>query len=246
MSSNLYVSAAGAMARLTQLDLVANNLANAGTTGYKRDGAMFESVLQSSLRNWEGAIVPGAPGLNFVRSFGVGSDFEAGSIEKTGVPLDFAILGQGFLEIQTGEGLRYTRAGSLKVDAEGNLTTRDGQQVMGSDGPILASGAGIHISPSGQILDSANTELGRMKFVEFEDLLKLKKIGNQRFEALPGANPTEIERPSLAPRSLEGSNVNTIFEMSTLVVLQRAFEANMRILQADDEATKRLIREVRG
>ncbi|MCH7866276.1 MAG: flagellar hook basal-body protein [Myxococcales bacterium] len=246
MSSNLYVSAAGAMARLTQLDLVANNLANAGTTGYKRDGAMFESVLQNSLTDSEGEIVLGAPGLNFVRSYGIGSDFEAGSIEKTGVPLDFAILGPGFLEIQTDDGPRYTRSGSLKVDAAGNLTTRDGQLVAGIGGPIQASGIGVHVSSSGQILDGANVELDRLKIVEFENLLELKKGGSQRYEALEGANPTQVERPTLVPQSLEGSNVNTVLEMSTLVILQRAFEANIKILQADDDATKRLIREVRG
>ncbi len=246
MPSNLYVSAAGAMARLTQLDLVANNLANANTTGYKRDGAFFESVLEASLTTKDGEVVAGAPGLNFVRSQGISSDFEAGSINATGGPLDFAILGPGFLEVQTDQGLRYTRAGSLVVDAAGSLVTRDGQLVMGDGGPIQVSGSGIHIAPSGDILNDANNRLGRLKIVEFENLLALKKEGHQRFEAREGAGPSTLAAPRLATESLEASNVNTVSELSTLVILQRAFQANIRTLQADDDATAKLIREVRG
>lgn len=246
MPSNLYVSAAGAMARLTQLDLVSNNLANSGTTGYKRDGAYFESVLEASLMNQNGEAVAGGPGLNFVRSQGVASDFEAGSIDKTGAPLDVAILGPGFLEVQTEQGPRYTRAGSLVVDALGQLTTTDGQPVMGEGGPIQATGSGVHVKPDGQIFDAQNNPLGRLKIVEFQNLSALKKEGHQRFEALPGALPTATANPSVAPGSLESSNVNAVTELGTLVILQRAFEANIKTLQADDDATASLIREVRG
>lgn len=246
MPSNLYVSAAGAMARLTQLDLVANNIANAGTTGYKRDGAYFESVLQASLSDQEGEPIPGAPGLEFVRSNGIASDFESGSIERTGAPLDVAILGSGFLEVQTEQGLRYTRAGSLMVNAAGTLTTRDGKAVMGEGGPIQVSGTGVHIAPSGEVQNEAGNVLGRLKVVEFENRLALKKEGHQRFEAQEGAGPVTAAAPRLAGQSLEGSNVNPVNELSALVVLQRAFDANLKTMQADDEATNRLIREIRG
>ncbi len=246
MSSNLYVSAAGAMARMTQLDLVSNNLANAGTTGYKRDDVFFEAVLQSQLTDVEGEIIDGAPGRSFVRSHTASADFEAGSIGKTGAPLDFAILGPGFLEIQTDQGPRYTRAGSLKVNAEGNLATRDGQLVMGDGGPIQVSGNGAHISHTAEILDAQSNRLGRLKIVEFDDLGSLNKEGNQRFAAADGVDPAPVANPSVAPQSLEGSNVNTVVELGHLVLLQRSFEANMKTLRADDQATAKLIREVRG
>ncbi len=246
MPSNLYVSAAGAMARLTQLDLVSNNIANAATTGYKRDGAFFESILQASLRDEEGEPVEGLPGMEFVRSHGVASDFESGSIQTTGAPLDVAILGRGFLEVQTEQGLRYTRAGSLMVNAEGTLTTRDGQAVMGEGGPISITGTGGHIVPSGEVRDDQGNVLGRLKVVEFQNLLALRKEGNQRFAAGEEAGPTTVQNPTFVTQSLEGSNVNPVNELSTLVVLQRAFDANIRTMQADDEATSRLIREIQG
>lgn len=246
MPSNLYVSASGAMARLAQLDLVANNLANAGTTGYKRDGAFFEAVLQSSLTDEDGETVSGAPGLNFVRSQGMSSDFEAGSIEKTGGALDIAIKGPGFLEVETAEGPRYTRSGSLKISSEGTLITRDGMPVMGDGGPITVSGSGVHFMPNGELRDEAGNSLGRVKVVEFDNLLALKKGAHQRYEALDDAGPLPVANPKVAPESLEGSNVNTVHELGTLVVLQRAFDANIRTLQADDEATASLIREFRG
>lgn len=246
MPSNIYVSASGAMARLTQLDLVANNLANADTAGYKRDAAFFESVLEASLTDKDGKNVEGASGLNFVRSQGISSDFEAGPIKKTGAPLDIAILGRGFLEIQTDQGLRYTRAGSLVVNEAGKLTTRDGQPVMGNGGPIEVSGSGIHIAPNGEVLAGNGNRLGRVKIVEFENLQALRKEGHLRFEAREGAGPNTLTEPSFATESLEGSNVNTVRELSALMLLQRAFDANVRTLQADDDATARLIREVRG
>lgn len=246
MPSNLYVSAAGAMARLTQLDLVSNNIANAGTTGYKRDGAFFESVLQSSLRDEEGEPLSGLPGMEFVRSTGVASDFEAGSVMATGGALDVAILGSGFLEVQTDQGLRYTRAGSLMVDAGGTLTTQDGQPVMGEGGPIQVTGSGVHVEPSGEVRDANGNVLGRLKVVDFQNLLALRKEGHQRFAAGEEAIPTPRTDARFVTQSLEGSNVNPVDELSTLVVLQRAFDANIRTMQADDEATSRLIREIQG
>jgi len=246
MPSNLYVSAAGAMARLTQLDLVSNNIANAGTTGYKRDGAFFESVLQASLNDAEGETVEGLPGMEFVRSHGIASDFESGSIETTGAPLDVAIHGPGFLEVQTEQGLRYTRAGSFSVNAEGTLITSGGQAVMGDGGPISITGTGVHILPSGDIEDAEGNVLGRLKLVEFQNVLALRKEGAQRFAAGEEAGPIPVQDPSFVAQSLERSNVNPVNELSTLVVLQRAFDANIRTMQADDEATSRLIREIQG
>ncbi len=246
MPSNLYVSAVGAMARLTQLDLVANNIANAGTTGYKRDDAFFESVLQASLQDEDGQTVPGLPGLEFVRSNGIANDFESGSVERTGAPLDVAIHGRGFLEVQTEQGLRYTRAGSLMVNAEGMLTTRDGQAVMGEGGPIPITGTGAQIDPGGEIRNDAGNVLGRLKLVEFQNTADLRKEGHQRFAAGENAGPVTAQNPSFITQSLEGSNVNPVNELSNLVALQRAFDANIRTMQADDEATSRLLREIQG
>ncbi|MCP5039729.1 MAG: flagellar basal-body rod protein FlgF [bacterium] len=246
MPSNLYVSAAGAVARMTQLDLVANNLANTGTTGFKRDAAHFESVLRASLRDEEGEPISGAPGLEFVRSTGIASDFEAGSIQRTDAPMDVAIVGAGFLEIQTEQGLRYTRAGSLMVDSAGTLTTKDGKAVMGADGPIQVTGSGVRIQPSGELQDGAGNVLGRLKVVEFQNPLVLKKEGRQRYEAPEEAGPLTAQSPQFITQSLESSNVNSVSELSTMVILQRAFDANIKTMQADDEATSRLIREIQG
>ncbi len=246
MGSNLYISASGALARMTQLDLVANNLSNAATTGFKRDDALFEAVLESSLGETDGGVQAGAPSRSFVQTERIASEFEAGPIKTTGSPLDLAILGSGFLEVQTPEGPRYTRAGSLVVDAGGRITTADGFPVMGEGGPVLASGADVHFTARGELQNSQGTSLGRIRIVEFEDLGALQKERHQLFSAGPAAGLSLVASPRVAPGSLEASNVDSVKELGALVLLQRAFEANVRTLQADDQATASLIREVRG
>lgn len=109
--------------------------------------------------------------------------------------------------------MQAARSGSLKVDETGALTTQDGQKIIGTGGPIVVSETGVPISPTGQILDEQSNELGRLKIVESEKLSGLRKVGNLRYEALDGANPIVVAQPKVAPHSLEGSNVNTVFEM---------------------------------
>lgn len=242
----MYISASGALARMTQLDLVSNNLANLGTTGFKRDSALFEAVMESSLQDADGLEQSGAPGRSFVQTERVASEFEAGPINTTGAPLDIAILGPGFLEIQTAEGPQYTRAGSLVVDRDGRLSTSSGDPVMGDGGPIQVAGTNVHFRGNGEITNDQGTVLGRVKIVEFENLNALQKRRHQQFEAGPTAGIRAVPSPRIIPESLEASNVNSVKELGTLVMLQRAFQANVQVLQADDQATASLIREIRG
>jgi len=134
LGSQAYVATSGALARLRQLDALANNLANARTPGFKAQESVFEAVLQSTFRDTEGGLVPGAPARAFVAALPERSDFGPGPSTPTGAPLDVAIEGRGFFEVETPDGPRYTRAGHFSVNSDGQLSTSDGFAVSGEAG----------------------------------------------------------------------------------------------------------------
>jgi len=245
MGSNAYISASGASAQLRDLDVVANNLANTSTPGFKRSQSIFRSVLESSLRNADGGLQPGAKGSAFVSTDLVGADFSSGSAQQTGSPLHAMIEGPGFFEVETSRGVRYSRAGNFIVNREGQLSTPNGDPVLGQAGPITIPDGNALILPTGDVTDRNGNIFGRLKVVDFEDLQKLEREGESVFRAGDEAGLSEIASPKLIPETIEGSNVNTARELAAMVILQRAFETNLRSMQVDDETTQRLIEGIR-
>lgn len=244
MGSDLYVAVSGASARLRELDVVANNLANADTVGFKRDSALFEATLESALREPDGSRVAGPPGRAFVHLRGVAVDRSAGGVVMTGSPLDVAIDGPGFFEIETAAGPRYTRAGAFVVKASGELATPDGLVVAGESGPISVGDRPVRILPSGEVVDDANATLGRLRVVDFPESALLEKEGRNLLRPSSGTSPTPADSPRFIPGAIESSNVEPVHELARMVILHREFDIAMQVLQADDQATKGLIREV--
>lgn len=245
MGSNAYIATSGATARFRDLDVVANNLANVGTPGFKRGESIFRAVFESSLRGGEGRLQPGAPASAFVSTDLVGTDFGRGSADRTGSPLHALIDGQGFFEIETERGLRYTRAGNFIVNRDGLLATPDGNPVVGDGGPIAVPDGDARIEPTGDVIDRNGNVIGRLSIVDFENRQGLQKEGSGLFRAGPEQERFPIDRPQLIPESIEGSNVEGARELATLVMLQRAFESNLQAMQRDDEATQTLIEGIR-
>lgn len=245
MGSNLYVAASGAMARLRDLDVVSNNLANSGTPGFKREESIFRSVLESSLRGANGILERGAPGRSFVSTESVAIDFSSGSPQNTGSAYHAMIDGPGFFEIQTAIGPRYSRAGNFVVNTLGELALPGGQPVQGDAGPIVVGGAAIEISPSGEVSDGEGNLYGKLKVVRFPDVSRLLKDGRSLFAAPADLDPEVEEDVRLIPESIEASNVVAAQELAGLVILQRAFEASVKALQMDDQNTERLIEGIR-
>lgn len=245
LGSDGYISASGASAQLRDLDVVSNNLANVGTPGFKRSESIFRAVLEARLRNVDGALQPGAPASAFVSTDLVGTDFGRGSAERTGSPIHAMIDGPGFFEIETDQGARYTRAGNFIVNREGMLASPGGNVVMGEGGPITILAGDARIDPTGSVSDRNGNILGRLKVVDFEDLQSLESVGRSLYRAGDVAVERVVEGPQLIPGSIEGSNVETARELATMVMLQRAFETNLRAMQTDDETTQRLIEGIR-
>ena len=168
MGSDAYISASGAAARVRDLDVVSNNLANAGTPGYKRSESIFRSVFETSLRDARGRAVAGAPIGAFVKTDFVGTDFAQGSAERTGSPLHAMIKGPGFFVVDTPRGPRYTRSGNFGINRERQLATPRGDAILGESGPIRIPNGDAKILPNGQVTDSRGNVFGRIKVVDFE------------------------------------------------------------------------------
>jgi flagellar basal-body rod protein FlgG len=245
MGSESYIAASGASAQLRDLDVVANNLANVGTPGFKRAESIFRSVLESTLRTEAGAPVPGGRGSAFVSTDAVGSDFRRGSAQHTGAALHAMIDGPGFFEIKTPNGMRYTRAGNFIVNREGDLSTPGGHPVQGEGGPIQVLDGASRIDQTGAVIDSTGNVVGRLKVTDFDDLQALVREGESVFSAPEEAGLRVSDTNHFIPGSIEGSNVESSRELATMVMLQRAFETNVRAMQADDQTTQRLIEGIR-
>lgn len=239
------------VAQETKLDTIANNLANANTTGYKRQDAEFEDLLYQNVRaatpNAAGGTAPSGTQVGTgVRIVTTSRAFAQGSTQQTGNQLDVAIEGNGFLAVTRPSGeIAYTRAGSLKVDAQGRLCTNDGLAVeppiaippdaiaitIASDGTLSATTPGQHTT----------TQLGQLQLVTFPNPNGLTALGHNLYNATSASGepiagtPGTDGRGTILQGALEGSNVEMVSEMVGLIRTQRAYEINSKVINAADE-----------
>src|SRR5579872_644462 len=189
MQNAILVGLSRQVALERELDVVANNIANINTTGYKADGSMFEEFLSSSARG-----AGTASRVSFVQDRGTWRDMSAGPIEHTGNPLDVAVSGKGFLVVQTPRGERYTRNGLFQINADGELVTSDGYQVLGDGGPIKLQRTDrqVQISADGTISvregsSKVDSQRGKLRLVSFANMQQLQKDSSSTFTVTGGA-----------------------------------------------------------
>lgn len=220
MNYGLYTSFLGMKARQRTLETQANNIANAMTAGFKAARLNYSTAEadqkgDSSLQNLvAGAMTSGA------------TDFSAGSINQTGRNLDLAIEGDGFLQIQTPRGERYTRAGNLTINANGQLVTKNGDLVVGARGAItVPKGGELSIGVDGSL--SVNGEnFDKLKLVRFENpTTALQKEGDSLFMETGTEQGTQATNSQVHQGALEGSNINSIQEMVSMINNNREFES---------------------
>lgn len=244
MGSGTWVALSGALARLRELDAVAHNLANADTVGFKRERVAFTAALASAVADVGAGPARGAAGRVFPALVPGGLDLASGPIAHTGAPLDVAIDGEGFFEIETAAGPRYTRAGAFSLAPDGTLVTMAGDPVRGEGGPITAPEGDARILPNGEVVDREGQSLGRLAIVRFADPSALVAEAGNLLRVEGGVAPEPVDDPRLVPGALERSNVRSVEELANLVLLQRAFDITIRAMQSDDDATRRLIQEM--
>jgi flagellar basal-body rod protein FlgF len=225
-----------------ELDVVANNVANINTFGYKSDGALFEEYLSSAART------DGGNRVSYVRDRGIWHDMSAGPVERTGNPLDLAIDGEGFFAVQTPRGERYTRNGALHLDATGQIVTSEGDPVLGTSGPIVLqpNDRQISISRDGTVsvrngASQTDTQRGKLRLVTFAKPQQLQKDGGSTFKAAAGDAPTETDKAAIEQGAIEKSNVRGVVEMARMIEITRAYTQVATLLQQQGDLSQQSI-----
>lgn len=252
----LRTAATGMEAMQKRIDVTAHNIANVNTTGYRRQRAEFQDLLYETERmpgatTSDGTTLPtGIQVGEGVRLVSTTMELRQGTLQQTGNPLDIAIEGRGFLQVVQPNGeLAYTRAGNLKVDAEGRLVTVDGFLVEPAV-TIPTDATSVTISPDGVI--SVTTpgqtnaqEVGRIELAGFPNPAGMQAIGRSLYLPTAASGEPVVAQPgteglgTIAQGFLEGSNVQVVTEMIDLIASQRAYEVNQRVIQAADEMLQR-------
>jgi len=249
MMNSLHIAATGMHSQQHTIDVIANNLANMNTSGYKKTRVGFEDLMYSQIARNNGLL--GATGTSMRLGMGAGvassnKVFIEGDIRTTDNPLDMAIRGDGFFEVLLPDGSQaYTRTGTFQIDAEQMLVTSDGYLVnpmisvpsdteellVGADGTVLARLAG----------DDEPTQIGQIELARFVNASGLDPIGDNLYRPshLSGdaiyAMPGEEGAGLVAQGFIETSNVQLVEELTQLMLAQRAYEVNSKVIQAADQ-----------
>ena len=251
MENTLLVGLSRQSALRRELDIVANNIANMNTTGYKADGAVFSEYLMPTASADDFAVPDRR--LSFVQDRATWHDMSQGAVQQTGNALDVSIDGNAFLVVQTPRGERYTRNGALQINATGELVTSAGHQVLGDNGPILfnVTDRDIVINPDGSIRvregrnANSDAQRGRLRLASFANPQALTKDGSSTFAAPAGMQP---QAPAVGVRVVQGtiekSNVRPVIEMTRMIELSRAYAEVSNILQQHGEMRRSAIQQL--
>jgi flagellar basal-body rod protein FlgF len=237
MENAQLISLSRQIALQRQMDVVANNLANINTTGFKGETLLFEDYLSPT--GEDGDFIGADRDLHFTQDWSTIHDLTNGSIEQTGNQLDVALSGNGFLVVQTPAGERYTRSGALQIDATGTLVDFDGNPVMSDLGPLRfePTETDITIARNGAIMTNEGAK-GTLRMVEFADPQILAKAGDNLFS---GEGATTAVNTVLVQGAIERSNVSGVTEIANMIRVQRAYSSLATLMQRQDEVRRSAI-----
>lgn len=238
MDNTTFVGLSRQMTLRRELDIVANNIANADTAGFKVESLMTATEQRRPAKD---AQAPHA--VRFVLDHAVARDFSQGALRTTDNPLDVAIDGEGaFITVGTEAGDRYTRDGRLGMDAEGRLITKAGDPVLGEGGAEIVlrpAGGRVSIAADGTV-SQGEAAVGKIVLVRFENLAALSKEGNGRYLA-DGVEPIPAPDVQLRQGMVEGSNAQPVLEVVKLIELSRAYERVTRIIDQSQDLSRRSV-----
>lgn len=262
----LYTAAAGALVAQMDVDTIANNLANVSTAGFKRTLMQVQSSdtmpiyrVQTDPGTTPGTTVPGKSVSDYVGQLGFGShvydtpaDYEQGSLQQTGAPLDLAISGPGFFTIATANGIRYTRDGNFSRNAQGQMVTQSGDLVLSTNGPITIPDGKVSFDTTTNTLavTDPNNPTGEavpvatLRMTEFGNLNGLRPEGSNLFVDGGTASPVNGTQSSVTQGYLEASNANVVTSMVGLITAQQWFDANTKMIQTQDTMNSEAITSV--
>jgi flagellar basal-body rod protein FlgF len=248
MENALLVGLSRQMVLERQMDVVANNVANVNTNGYKADKSLFQEYLKTGAH--EDNFVGQDRTVSYVLDNGTFKDFAQGPTEPTKNPLDVAIDGAGFLAVQTAAGERYTRDGSLQINNQGQLVTAAGDIVLGNSGPIVfqQTDHDVSIAADGNVTVQEGTSRtdavrGKLRMVSFANAQQLLKEGTNLYSAgTAAAQPDTASK--LRQGFIEKSNVNSVTEMSRMIEVTRTYTQIATLLQQQSDLHKTAIQQL--
>ncbi|RLA65105.1 MAG: flagellar basal-body rod protein FlgF [Epsilonproteobacteria bacterium] len=268
---DIWVPLSGAIAQQRNVETIANNLANSNTPGFKKDKLTFKEQLATLNNGLQAAGIDASHKIftseDFYRSYGAenakvkvdGSytDHRQGDLRHTGNPLDLAVNGPGFFELNTPNGVRFTRKGTFSLSGEGYLVNEKGFPVLSKLAPlpkgessdpakrtVKITGQKISLNHSGEIFVDGK-KINDLSVVEFKDIAALKKEGNSLFiNNYPENLISDVKKSTLHQGFLEGSNVNPLEEMSALIKASRHFESIQQVLKAYDNISGKAVNEI--
>lgn len=240
MENAQLISLSRQIALQRQMDVVANNMANINTTGFKAESLLFEDYLMPVARDNDFGGTDRT--LHYTQDWSSMHNMTNGAIQSTGNPLDLALNGPGFLSVDTPAGERYTRSGALQIDLNGTLVDVNGNAVLSDSGPITfdANDADISIGADGSVMTSNGTK-GRLKVSEFADPQVLSRQGDNYYAGPAGTAATST---SVVQGSIERSNVSGVTTMADMIRIERAYQNLANMMQRQDELRSTAVRRL--
>ena len=238
MDNALYVGLSRQMTLRRQLDIVANNIANADTTGFKAEQPLVRTEPRAPART-----VDGPSPIKFVIDSGLARDFSQGALRATNSTFDLAIDGPGFFRVQTANGERFTRDGHFRLDDTGRIVTQAGLPLLDAGGAeviIDPKKGAVEIARDGSISQGIE-QVGRLGVVAFADLSGLEKAGDNQFRNTTNQQPQPATGSLIRQGMLEGSNVNPILQVTDMVEVTRAYESLARMMDSTQELSRRTV-----
>lgn len=231
MENTLYVALSRQMAMKNEMDVIANNVANANTPAFRREGMLFAEYLA------EVGVTPVAnDSISFVQEIAILRSADPGPLGRTGNPLDLALSGDGYFAVTTPEGTRYTRNGQFRLDDQGQIVNHKGYPVQSDSGaPITLNreDTNILIAQDGTV-SSENGAIGTIKTVRFDDPKALTKAGDSLYLA-EGATPQPTSDVQIHQGMIEGSNVQPVLEMTRMLELMRSYQSMQKLIETEQQ-----------
>ena len=236
MENSLYVGLSSQVALEAKMALVSNNIANMNTPGYQAQNIVFEELISNKARMKEN--------VSLVYDYGQFQDSNPGPVKQTGNPLDVALVGPGFMGIQTPEGIQYTRAGNFVLNELGELVNPRGMRVADQGGgtiTIPADAKYVTIDQKG-VVSTDQGEIATIMMAEFSDYQQINPQGNGLYTTeLPALPP---EGTKMLQGRLEGSNVQSVVEMTRMIEVSREYQAMQRMVQSEHERLRTAIQRM--
>jgi len=247
MAYGIYLSAEGASVQATRMEIIAHNLANVDTVAFKRELAVFQAAYAEAVE--QGLEAPGSGSVNDVGGgvmlLQTKTDFSPGPLKRTQIPTDVALTGDGFFVVQKGDQQFLTRAGNFRLTERGELVTQQGYAVMGEGGTpiaIEARNGPFEVTPEGAIRQAGTAQ--NLAIVSPASPGELVRVGENLFQSKTEPQPVPPAARSLKPGYLEASGVRPTSEMVQLIEASRAIEANINMMQTQDQMLSGLVNRV--